>query len=236
MGKLFTTILNERLKEFTNVYDVMGESQAGFRHEYSTLNHIFVLKSVIELFKWKKKKLFRLFVDYAIAFDMVWREGLWYKLVKGNIKGNILKVIQSMYENIKSCVMLDKELSESFVCNAGVRQGENLFPILLAYYIYDIEDELLNKNCNYLDFGEDFVNRLMKILVLMYADDTVILCDSEEEMRRVLLAFYSYSNEWKLTVNCSKTKIVVFNRGRSPLNYNFQFDGKDIEIVDEYKY
>ncbi len=177
-----------------------------------------------------------MFVDYAKAFDMVWREGLWYKLAKGNVKGKILNVIQSMYENIKSCVMLKKELSETFVCNAGVRQGENLSPILFAYYINDIEEELLNKNCNYLGFGEDFVNRLMKILVLMYADDTVIMCDSEEEMRRVLLAFYSYSKKWKLTVNCSKTKIVVFNRGRSLLNYNFQFDGKDIEIVDEYKY
>lgn len=69
----------------------------------------------------------------------------------------------------------------------------------------------------------------------MYADDMVILCDSEEEMQRALLT-YSYSKEWKLTVNCSKTKIVVFNRERIHLNYHFQFDGQDIEIVEEYKY
>ena len=236
LGKLFTSILNERLKEFSNAYDVIGESQAGFRHEYSTLDHIFVLQSIIELFKWKKKKLFCLFVDYAKAFDMVWREGLWYKLVKENVKGKILNVVRSMYENVKSCVMLNNELSETFVCNSGVRQGENLSPLLFAYYINDIEEELINKNCKYLDFSDDLVNRLVKILVLMYADDTVILCDSEEEMRRVLLEFYSYCNEWKLTVNCSKTKIVVFNRGRSHVNYNFQFNGKSIEIVDQYKY
>ncbi len=66
MGKLFTSILNEGLKEFTNVYDVVGESQAELRHEYSTLDQLLVLKSVIKLFKWKKKNLFCLFIDYLI--------------------------------------------------------------------------------------------------------------------------------------------------------------------------
>lgn len=136
MGKLFiTSVLNERLKKFTDVNAIMRESQAGFRHEYSTLDHIFVLKSVIEWFKWKKKKLFCLFIDYAKAFDMVWREGLWYKLVKNNVKGKMFSVIQSMSENIKSCVMVNNELCETFVCNSGVRQGETLSLLLFAYYI-----------------------------------------------------------------------------------------------------
>ena len=43
IGKLFTSILNERLKEFSNLHNVIGESQAGCRHKYSTLDHIFVL-------------------------------------------------------------------------------------------------------------------------------------------------------------------------------------------------
>ena len=48
-------------------------------------------------------------MDYAEAFDSVWREGLWYKLVKSNVKGKTLNVIQSMCVNIKSCVMLNNE-------------------------------------------------------------------------------------------------------------------------------
>ena len=63
----------------------------------------------------------------------------------------------------------------------------------------------------------------------------MVLYDSKEEMRRVLIALHSYTNKWKLSINCSKTKIVVFNRGRRQVNYNFQFKGNNIEIVDEYK-
>ena len=69
-------------------------------------------------------------MDYAKAFDSVWTEGLWYKLVKSNVKGKTLNVIQSMYADIKSCVILNNELSETFVCNTGVRQGENLSPLI----------------------------------------------------------------------------------------------------------
>ena len=237
VGKLFTSILNERLKQYSETYTVINENQAGFREEYSTLDHMFLLKCVIDLYKWKKKKLFCLFVDYSKAFDMVWREGLWYKLVKKNVGGKILNVIKSMYENTKSCVMLNQELSETFLCNVGVRQGENLSPLLFAYYVNDIEESLINKECKYINFRDDLVNNYIKLFILMYADDTVIMCDNEEEMKRVLTALSSYCQEWKLTLNCSKTKIVVFNSSKNNLhNYNFQYNNEKVEVINEYKY
>lgn len=75
MRKLFTSILKELIKVFTYTYEVIKENLAGFRHEYSNLDHIFLLKSVVDLFRWKKEKLFCLFVDYAKASDMAWKEG-----------------------------------------------------------------------------------------------------------------------------------------------------------------
>ena len=65
LGKLFTSILNDRLTHFSNECNVIQETQAGFRQDYSTLDHIFLLKSVIDLFfLWKRKKFFFLFIDY----------------------------------------------------------------------------------------------------------------------------------------------------------------------------
>ncbi len=105
---------------------VINENQSGFKHAYSTLDHI-LLKCEIDLLNWKrqKKKKFCLFVIYKKAFDMVWRVGRWYKLIKENINGKIPTVIKSMYENIKSCVVLNQEISDNFMCNVKLRQGEN---------------------------------------------------------------------------------------------------------------
>lgn len=237
MGKLFTSILNERLNNFSNAMNIINETQAGFRQGYCTLDHIFLLKCVIDLFNWKRKRLFCLFVDYKKAFDMIWREGLWYKLVKENVQGKILNVIKNMYSNIRSCVMLNQQVSDTFVCNVGVRQGESLSPMLFAFYINDMENKLLEHGCNYINFSDDFINTYLKLLVLMYADDTIILCDTEEGMRQALLALYDYCNEWKLKLNCNKSKIVVFSRGKVHQdNYDFVFGSENIEVVEDYKY
>ena len=122
-GKLFTSVLNDRLTHYSDSINIISETQAGFRQDYSTLDHIFLLKCIIDIFKWKKKKLFCLFVDYTKAFDLVWREGLWLKLVKENVNGKMFNIIRNMYSNIKSCVLMNQVVSDSFVCNIGVRQG-----------------------------------------------------------------------------------------------------------------
>lgn len=49
LGKLFTAVLNERLTSYLEDNELLGEEQAGFRNGHSTLDHIFVLHSVIDL-------------------------------------------------------------------------------------------------------------------------------------------------------------------------------------------
>ena len=70
-GKLFTAVLNLRLNEFLNTYDILNENQACFRAGYSTNDHIFALHALSEILKSKKLKLFCSFVDFSKAFDCV---------------------------------------------------------------------------------------------------------------------------------------------------------------------
>ena len=89
--------------------------------------------------------LYVAFIDYAKAFDTIWRDGLWYKLVKEGIGGKFLIIIKNMYQKSKSCVPVNGEKSQFFSSFAGVRQGEILSPLLFAFYINDLENFLLNK-------------------------------------------------------------------------------------------
>ena len=61
--------------------------------------------------------------------------------MKEKVNGEILNVIRNMYGNIRFCVMLNQETSENFVCNMGLRQGENVSPLLFAFYVNDIESK-----------------------------------------------------------------------------------------------
>ena len=49
LGKLFTLIINNRLKTFTENFQVIDSYQAGFRENYSTADNLFIIKSLIDM-------------------------------------------------------------------------------------------------------------------------------------------------------------------------------------------
>lgn len=75
---------------------------------------------------------------------MVWRRGLWHKVVKENVNGKFLYVIRNMYRN--SCVRLNQHILSTFEFNVGVRQGENVSPLLFDFYVIDVESYLMEHN------------------------------------------------------------------------------------------
>ena len=50
-SKLFTCIVNQRIKSYIDKYEILGEDQAGFRNGYSTIDNIFVFKSIIDIYR-----------------------------------------------------------------------------------------------------------------------------------------------------------------------------------------
>ena len=91
-GKLFTAVINKRLTKYLDAHRILGEEQAGFRQNYSTVDHIYVLKCIIDIYTQKNKKIFLLFVDNSTAFDKIKRTLLWSKLLKCGINGKIFNV------------------------------------------------------------------------------------------------------------------------------------------------
>ena len=48
------------------------------------------------------------------------------------------------------------------------------------------------------------------LFVILYADDTIILSDGAKEFQDILNAFSEYCKRWKLKINLSKTKLIIF--------------------------
>ena len=231
LGKLFTGILNSRLAAVVKI----NENQAGFRSGYSTVDHVFVLRSLVDLFLASKMKLYCAFVDFQKAFDTVWHTGLWQKLLEHGVTGKVFKCIFNMYQNIKSCVSTDEGCSEFFSVFTGVRQGENLSPLLFAIYVNDLESYLMNKNCQYIPVGKyPELSAMLKVLVLLYADDTALLSSSATGLQKCLDTLAEYCDDWKLLVNVEKTKVMIFSRRK--VDFNFTYRGRELETVSSFKY
>ena len=244
VGKFFTSVLNYRITNYLEATGSIGDEQAGFRAGHSTIDHIFVLHSIIDIYQQKQKPLYCAFIDYKKAFDFVDRSSLWKKLISHGINGKVLNVIYNLYKNAKSCVKSQGKLSDYFSCNVGVRQGENLSPLLFAIYLNDFEFYVSRKYNGLKDIAadcstylsDDDVEIYLRLYVLLYADDTIVMAESAEELQLALNAVYDYCKTWDLTVNTSKTKIVIFSK-RKILDYPAFLFGHDIiEVVEDYVY
>ena len=95
-------------------------------------------------------------MDFTQAFDKVWRTGLWSKILSYNINGKIFQVIFNMYKNIKPCVFANGQISSSFPCETGVRQGENLSPVLFSIFLNDLELHLRTNGSTGISLSSDF--------------------------------------------------------------------------------
>ena len=166
------------------------------------------------------------------------------KLIECNVNGKVIRVIYNLYEKAKSGIKQGSRISQFFTCKSGVRQGENLSPLLFAIYLNDFERFLSRKyrglnslaNDIRLLLSDDDVEIYLRLYALLYADDTIIMAESEEELQAALEALENYCKLWDLTVNLDKTKIIIFSRGMVKKHKKFVYEGKEVEVVHDYVY
>lgn len=235
LAKIFTQILNYRLQEWAEDSHRLPECQAGFRAKRSCLDQIFTLTNAIHLhLRLGQRHVYGLFVDFKRAFDSVKHKELWPKLFNLGMSAKLIRTIKSLYDTAAVRVKSEGGLSEKVPVTEGVLQGEKLSPFLFILFLSDMEEYMRRRGHEGLN-----IDGFNDILMLLYADDLGILADTEVDLRRKLGTLKEYCDKNGLTINSSKTKIVVFrNGGVVPKHKNFYLNHNSdlIEIVNSYTY
>jgi len=187
--KVLERVLEKRLRQKLNI----DEMQCGFMPGRGTTDAIFMVRQLQEKYLQKKKKLYYCFVDLEKAFDRVPRRVIEFALRKKGIEEKLVKAVMRLFEDAKTRVRVESELSDPFEVKVGVHQGSVLSPLLFITVM-----DVLSR-----DVREGLLYELL------YADDLVLMADSMEELQR------KYSN-WKialesrgLRINVGKTKVMV---------------------------
>ena len=72
---------------------------------------------------------------------------------------------------------------------------------------------------------------VLKLLVLLYVDDTLILADSPEKLQKSLHNLSLYWEKLHLTVNENNIKIMIFSKRKFKHRSIFYYANKNVEIV-----
>jgi exonuclease III len=239
LGKLYATILNNRINKWAEQNDLRAKGQAGFRKGYRTSDNMLILRTIIDNRKSAGGKLFACFVDFKKAFDTVPRELLWKELLEKGISGKMLAAVMAIYSNVQACVRNPCnpcDYSRTFPCTIGVKQGCPLSPTLFGLYVDKLESHLMAGLNTVMAprLGHDHVPSLM------YADDVAILSYSQVGLQNALNILDGFCHEQGLTVNLQKTQVVVFNdrstKEQYSSKYKMYYRSSHIDTVESYCY
>ena len=99
-----------RLTSYLEQNNIISTNQSGFRKNKSTIDQIIRLQNDIKTANHQHKYVATIFIDFSKAFDMVWKDGLLYKLKRYNITGKKYTWISQFLSNRKIQVKVGNEI------------------------------------------------------------------------------------------------------------------------------
>ena len=152
----FSTLLHVRIENEVEKKKILSQSPAGFRKNYRTTDHIMTLITLIPKKSPREEKyLYTCFVDFRKAYDLIFREGLIYRLKEFGPTGHILEIIKTMCATQRVFLLCEREIGQSFTTKIGVKQGNVLSALLFNLYMNDLLDLLDNVTINNLLSADD---------------------------------------------------------------------------------
>ena len=204
IGKIFCSIINERVMRVCEDFGVLGEEQNGFRKGRRGEDNIYIVKELIDKHNRLNHPLYIAFMDIEKAYDRVNRRTLNHILINLGFPQKISNIIRTMYRNTKSKFLLGDIETDWVKLERGVRQGCVLSPLLFSIYTEELAARIRESGLG-IRVGEG------RLGILLYADDVVLLGDSKEMLQEMINIVRDYGNEFSLSFNNKKCGILAIN-------------------------
>jgi hypothetical protein len=140
-----SNILLSRLGPYID--EIVGDYECGFQRNRSTTDQIFCIRQILEKKIWEyNETVHQLLIDFNDAYDSVRRKVLYNILMECGIPMKLVKLIKMCLNDKYSKVRIGKHLSDSFLIQNGLKQGDALSPLLfnftLEYAVRKVQVEL----------------------------------------------------------------------------------------------
>jgi len=215
-------ILQARLQQYVN--SEIPDVQAGFRKGRRTRDQIANIRWIIEKAREFQNNIYFCFIVYAKAFDCVDNNKLWNILKEIGIPDQLTYLLRILYASQEATVRTGHGTTDWFQIGKEVHQGCILSPCLL-----NLHAEYIMRNTGLEETQAGIKIASRNINNLRYADDTTLMAEREEELKRILMKVKVESEKVGLKLNIQKTKIMASD----PIT-SWEIDGETVETVSNF--
>lgn len=219
--KVFAKVILGRIAQHLD--ETQPIEQAGFRKNYSTIDHIHTIKQILEKYNEYHKPIYITFIDYSKAFDSLNHNYIWSTLEKQGVDDSYINIVKNIYNISKGSIKLETT-GNSFPINRGVRQGDPLSPNLFTAVL-----ENIFKSLDWDGYGLNING--CRLNHLRFADDLILLEEDTSKIQEMVKSLAEESKKVGLQINTVKTKLMT-----NSIEIDIVLDGNKLEYVQEYVY
>ena len=205
---------------------IINKNQYGFKHKTSCNHAIFTVKEAILHYTENDSGVIVASLDAEKAFDKVWRDGLFFKLID-KMESPIWNLLKKYYDSSRGVILdeITNTFSDPFDIETGVKQGGHL-----SSYEYNVLVDNLIQIVTNMNIGAHI--GVTNVSIIVYADDILIISPRSKHLQKILDICAEYGKKWLIKFNASKSKIIEFGN-QIITNNSFQMNDNEIPIVDE---
>ena len=179
---------------------------------------------IIEKTRGFQKNIYFCFIDYAKAFDCVDHNKLGKILKEMGIPDHLICLLRNLYAGQEATVRTGHGKTDWFQIGKGVCQDCILSPCL-----FNLHAEYIIRNAGLEEALAGIKIAGRNINNLRYADDTTLMAESEEELKRLLMKVKEENEKVGLKLNIQKTKIMA----SGPIT-PWEIDVETVETESDY--
>ena len=195
-------ILQARLQQYVN--HELPDVQGGFRKGRGSRDQIANICWNVEKAREFQKNIYFCFIDYVKAFGCVDHSKLWKILKEMGIPDQLTCLLRNLYAHQEAAVRTGHGTTDWFQIGKGVPQGCILSSCLFNFYA-----EYIMRNAGLEEAQAGIKISGKNISNLRYADDIILMAESKEKLKSLLMKVKEDSEIFGLKLNIQKSKVMA---------------------------